>query len=43
MAMLVPVIIGWIVWQASGSILIGAIVGVVLEPIVIAVFGGGKK
>ena len=39
---ILPVFIGWIVWRKTGNIIIGALVAVVIEGFIGAIFSGGS-
>ncbi len=40
---IVPVFIGWLVWQKTGNIIFGALAGVILEGILAAFLGKSKE
>lgn len=43
MVALIPVVIGWIVWRATGNIIIGAVVASVIEAFLMALAKGDDK
>lgn len=40
---IVPVFVGWLVWQKTGNIIFGVLAGVILEGILAAFLGKSKE